>query len=193
MQERENDLEFMRNNLEQDMKEQIDIIQSLEEGMQKEEMDYQNEMKIKLNEKELELKEENKKKLKERLDKVRDNLQFEMSLKEKNHKSQMERKIDEVATLEESLLRAVARKNEVEEKLRAFNEDSTQALLSRIGEGSGKRGEQFGSHYDIYGLRSMFNMDSGRLNVDYPRIQYCPHCAYYQELAYFYYYVAHIF
>ena len=113
MQERENDLEFMRNNLEQDMKEQIDIIQSLEEGMQKMEMDYQNEMKIKLNEKELEVKEENKRKLKERLDKVRDNLQFEMSLKEKNHKSQMERKIDEVATLEESLLRAVARKNEV--------------------------------------------------------------------------------
>ena len=84
-------------------------------------LDFENELKIKLNEKELELKEECKKKLEERLNKVNYNLKYEMSLKEKDHKSQMERKIDDKAALEDCLQRAIERKNEVGECYKRFN------------------------------------------------------------------------
>ena len=74
-------------------------------------MDFEKELVIKLNERELEVKEECKKKLEDRIKKVTYNLQHEMSLKERDHKFQLERKTVELASVEESLSRAIARKN----------------------------------------------------------------------------------
>ena len=79
----------------------------------KEKLQLKNEAQMKLNEKVTELNEEFKKKLEERVNTLTSNLKYEMGQKEKDHQYKMERKDVELATMEESLARAEARKNEI--------------------------------------------------------------------------------
>ena len=111
LQQKENEMGFLRNNLEKDLEKTVNYCKSLEDEIQKKQLDFEKELMIKLNERELEVKEECKKKLEDRIKKVTYNLQHEMSLKERDHKFQLERKTVELASVEESLSRAIARKN----------------------------------------------------------------------------------
>merc|ERR1719166_755052 len=127
--------------------------------MQKKQLDFEKELMIKLNERELEVKEECKKKLEDRIKKVTYNLQHEMSLKERDHQFQLERKTVELASVEESLSRAIARKNVAEKKLRLADRDSCKAQISKVTEDETNKIEVLAKKI----LRSRkFNVDCGR-------------------------------
>ena len=81
--------------------------------MRQKAVDNQNDMKIKLNEKTMNMKEEHMKELNDAVRKETYNLQHQMNLREKNHQFEMEKKAIELAIMEESLTRALARKTEV--------------------------------------------------------------------------------
>jgi len=130
--QKENEIEFMKSNMEKDLEKALDICKNIEDEMKKKQLEYENELKVKLNERELEVKEECKKKLEERIKKVSMNLKYEMDLKEKDYKFQMERKVKEMAAIEDSLSRAVARKNELENKLRLADRNSCKAQITRV-------------------------------------------------------------
>ena len=81
--------------------------------MRQKAVDNQNDMKIKLNEKTMNMKEEHMKELNDAVRKVIYDLQHRMNLREKNHQFEMEKKAIDLAIMEESLTRALARKTEV--------------------------------------------------------------------------------
>ena len=85
----------------------------LEEEMAIKQMEFENKLKMKLNEKDWNVREECKRKLEERIQTVANNLKYEIDLKEKDQRCKMERKNDEMASVEESLLKTLASNNEL--------------------------------------------------------------------------------
>ena len=113
LKQKQNEMDFMKENLERNLEEMNDKNSALENKYLKEKLQLKNEAQMKLNEKVTELNEEFKKKLEERVDTLTSNLKYEMEQKEKDHQYKMERKDVELATMEESLARSQARKNEI--------------------------------------------------------------------------------
>ena len=105
--------EFVKSNLENVLKEEIDNCLSLEETLRWMQIEFENEFMIKLRERELQIKEDYQKKFEERMKNISKNLSYENSLRERNHLSRLERKIDEIADFEDYFLRARSRKHDV--------------------------------------------------------------------------------
>jgi len=157
LQQKENEMEFMKNNLENDCEKALANCKNLEDEMQKKEKDFVNELKMKLNEREMQVKEECKRKLEDRIKKVTFNLKHEMDTKERYHKCQMETKINELATVEESLARATAKKSEIEKKLRQADRDFCKDQINRVTGNETTRNEDMARK--IFRFRR-FNVDS---------------------------------
>ena len=113
LKQKQNEMDFMKENLEKNLEEVREKNSSSENKFLKEKLQLKNEAEKKLNEKVTELNEEFKKKLEERVTTLTSNLKYEMGQKEKDHQYKMERNDVELATMEESLARAQARKNEI--------------------------------------------------------------------------------
>jgi len=142
LKQKQNEMDFMKENLERKLEEVNEKNSVLESKHPKEKVQLKNEADMKLNEKVTELNEDFKKKLEERVNALTSNLRHEMEQKEKDHQYKMERKDTELATMEEALARAQARKTELEDKLRTFDSKATKEQIKKKTEEKITRSEQ---------------------------------------------------
>jgi len=78
----------------------------------------------------LQIKEDYQKKFEERMKNISKNLSYENSLRERNHLSRLERKIDEIADFEDYFLRARSRIYDVDKNYRSSERESAIALMT---------------------------------------------------------------
>merc|ERR1712198_695709 len=106
-------------------------------------VDNVNELKIKLNDKIMEMKEEHQREVEEAVKKETKNLKNQMEQQAKKHYFEMEKNDIDMATKEDALSRAIARKDEVEKKLHDVDRAMTKANLRKITADEAKRSENF--------------------------------------------------
>jgi len=136
---KQSEMDLMKTKLKKGIEEAKEHGKILKAEMRQKAVDNQNDMKIKLNEKTMNMKEEHMKELNDAVRKETYNLQHQMNLREKNHQFEMEKKAIDLAIMEESLTRALARKTEVERKLRTVDRHVTKDNLKKIAENEAKR------------------------------------------------------
>merc|ERR1712038_1167615 len=102
-------------------------------------VDNKNELKIKLNEKVMEMKDDHQKKVEEAVMKEMKNLKNQMEQQAKKHYFEMEKNDIDMAAKEDALSRALARRIDVEQKLRDMDRAMTKANLKKIRDDEAKR------------------------------------------------------
>merc|ERR1719167_148051 len=102
-----------------------------------------NELKIKLNEKFMEMKEEHRKEVEEIVKIEIKSFETQMELQEKKQQFEMEKKELDKATKKDALSRALARKDELEQKLREADRAMIKANLKKITKNEANRSENF--------------------------------------------------
>merc|ERR1719270_422244 len=115
----------------------------LKAKMRQKSVDNVNELKIKLNDKTMELKEEHQREVEEAVKKEIKSLKNQMEQQAKKHYFEMEKNDIDMATKEDALTRAIARKEEVEKKLHDVDRAMTKANLRKITADEAKRSENF--------------------------------------------------
>merc|ERR1719471_547994 len=105
--QKQNEIDFVKESLEKNLVEANQKISASEAKFFREKLQLKNEAEMKLNEKVKELNVEFKKNLDEKVDTLTSNLKYEMGQKEKDHQYKMQRKDMELATMAESLTRAL--------------------------------------------------------------------------------------
>ena len=120
LEQKETNMDLQREQLKKHIHEATELGKALKNDMLKMTLESENELKIKLNEKAMKIKEEFKKALEEAVQTEVYNLWDQGELKEKKHLFNMEQKTSEIATMQESLSRALARKREIGKVLHGF-------------------------------------------------------------------------
>ena len=120
LEQKETNMDLQREQLKKHIHEATELGKALKNDMLKMTLESENELKIKLNEKAMKIKEEFKKALEEAVQTEVYNLWDQGELKEKNHQFNLEQKATEIASMQESLSRALARKREIGKVLHGF-------------------------------------------------------------------------
>ena len=120
LEQKETNMDLQREQLKKHIHEATELGKALKNDMLKMTLESENELKIKLNEKAMNIKEEFKKALEEAVQTEVYNLWDQGELKEKNHQFNLEQKATEIASMQESLSRALARKREIGKVLHGF-------------------------------------------------------------------------
>ena len=113
LEQKQNEMDLMKEQLRKNTAVAKELERVLKADLHQKNLENENELRIKLNEKTMKIKEEHKKNLENVVKKEIYNLKSLREHKEINHQCGMEQKASELATMQESLTRLLARKNEI--------------------------------------------------------------------------------
>jgi len=143
LQQKQIEKDLMEIQLNKQIYEAKENAKDLKAKLRQRSVDNMNELKIKLNKKAMELKEEHQKEVEEAVNKEINSFKNQMDLQEKKYFFEIEKTKIDFSTKEDALTRALARKSEVEEKLREAERAVTKATLKKITENEARRSENF--------------------------------------------------
>ena len=113
LQQKQIDKDMMETQMNKQIAEAKEQAKDLKAKMRQRSVDNVNELKIKLNDKIMEMKEEHQREVEEAVKKETKNLKNQMEQQAKKHYFEMEKNDIDMATKEDALSRAIARKAEV--------------------------------------------------------------------------------
>ena len=113
LEQKQKEMDLMKEQLRKNTAVAKELERVLKADLHQKNLENENELRIKLNEKTMKIKEEHKKNLENVVKKEIYNLKSLRENKEINHQCGMEQKASELATMQESLTRLLARKNEI--------------------------------------------------------------------------------
>lgn len=143
LQQKQIEKDLMEIQLNKQIYEAKENAKDLKAKLRQRSVDNMNELKIKLNKKAMELKEEHQKEVEEAVNKEINSFKNQMDLQEKKYFFEIEKTKIDFSTKEDALTRALARKSEVEEKMREAERAVTKATLKKITENEARRSENF--------------------------------------------------